>query len=133
MWNTINQWIFCQVLDCQSPPCTNVKSSNWRPSGDGCVGNKQRQTLCTCIWKRSNPTARPVVPRLDRPLGFDGAVSGVRRRSSEACNPFLLSVIMVKNRVPQKLGKHECVCKVLRTTELHQVRKSRWRPQYSTF
>jgi len=32
-----------------------------RPSGDGSVGNEQRQgiTLCTCNWKRSNTTAIP--------------------------------------------------------------------------
>ena len=39
------------------------------------------------------------------PLGFDGLVSGVRRRSSETCNPFLLSVILGKNGVRQNLGK----------------------------
>jgi len=37
--------------------------------------------------------------------GFDGAVSGVRRRSTETCNPFLLSVTMGKNGVRQKFGK----------------------------
>jgi len=32
-----------------------------------------------------------------KPLGFDGAVSEVRRRSSKICNPFLLYVILDKN------------------------------------
>jgi len=39
------------------------------------------------------------------PLGFDGAVSGVRRRSSDFSNPFLRSVVLGKNGVRQKLGK----------------------------
>jgi len=39
------------------------------------------------------------------PQGFDGAVSGVRRKSSETFNPFLLSVVLGENGVPQKLGK----------------------------
>ena len=34
IWNTINQWNFCQVL-MSSPPCTNVKPPYWRLSGDG--------------------------------------------------------------------------------------------------
>ena len=44
-----------------STPCTNVNSSNWRPSDDGSVGNVQRQgiALCTCNWKRSKTIARP--------------------------------------------------------------------------
>ena len=33
------------------------------------------------------------------PLRFDGAVSGVRQKSSETCNPFLLSIILGKNGV----------------------------------
>jgi len=59
MWNTINQWIFYQILECQSP-WTNVKPSNWKLCGDGSVGNEQRQgiTLCTCDWKRCNPKPR---------------------------------------------------------------------------
>jgi len=47
------------------------------------------------------------------PLGFDGAVSGVRRRSSETCNP-VFSVVFEKNGVRQKLGiprKVGSVCK----------------------
>ena len=39
------------------------------------------------------------------PLGFEVTVSGVRRKSSETCNPFLLSVVLGKNGVRQKLGK----------------------------
>ena len=36
-----------------STPCTNVKSPNWRPYGDGSVGNEQKQgiALCTCNWR----------------------------------------------------------------------------------
>jgi len=40
-----------------------------------------------------------------QPLGFDEAVSGVRRRPSETCNPLLLSVILGKNGVRQNFGK----------------------------
>jgi len=50
----------------------------------------------------------PVVLNLGsilEPLGFDGAVSGVRRRSSDFSNPFLLSVTLDKNGVRQNLGK----------------------------
>jgi len=56
MWNTITQWILCKISACQ---CTNVKSSNWRPSRDDSVGNEQRQGTRRCVWKRSNRTARP--------------------------------------------------------------------------
>jgi len=49
----------------------------------------------------------PVVLKLGpiEPLGFDGTVSGVRRRSSETCHPYLLSVALGTNGVRQKLGK----------------------------
>jgi len=49
----------------------------------------------------------PVVLNLGsiEPLGFDGAVSRVRRRSSDFSNPFLLSVTLDKNGVRQNLGK----------------------------
>jgi len=41
------------------PPAQKQSLPN-RSSSDGSIGNEQRQaiTLCTCNWKRSNPTAR---------------------------------------------------------------------------
>jgi len=33
-WNTINQWRFCQYLECQVP-CTNAKPPVWKVSSDG--------------------------------------------------------------------------------------------------
>jgi len=36
---------------------------------------------------------------LIEPLGFEGAISGVRQRSSETRNPFLVDVILEKNGV----------------------------------
>ena len=47
---------FCQTIECQSP--LNKRSL---PTGDGSVGDEQRQgiTLCTCNCKRSNAAPRP--------------------------------------------------------------------------
>ena len=34
-WKTINQWSFCQFLECQDHPRTNAKAPYWKLSGDG--------------------------------------------------------------------------------------------------
>jgi len=51
--------------------------------------------------------ATPVVLKLGsiESLGIDGTVSGIRRRSSDLSNPFLLSVVLGTNGVRQTLGK----------------------------
>ena len=60
MWNIINQWIFCQILECQAPLNKRQVSPYCRP-GDGSVGNEQRQGITprTCNGKKPNSTARP--------------------------------------------------------------------------
>jgi len=53
--------------------------------------------------------SRPVVFKLSsiEPLGFNGTMLGIRRRSSETRrpNPFLLSATLGESGVRQKLGK----------------------------
>jgi len=47
--------------------------------------------------------------------GPDGAVSGLRRRPSETCSPFLLPVTFAKMGFDKSLEKYvkvRCVCKV---------------------
>jgi len=49
------------------------------------------------------------------PLGFDGAVSGVRRRSSDFSYPYLLSAVLGKNVFDKSLENYvrfRRVCKV---------------------
>jgi len=48
------------------------------------------------------------------PLRFDGAVSGVRRKSSDFSNPFLLCVVLGKMGFDKSLGNYVRVRRVCR-------------------
>ena len=40
-WNTLNQWSFCQILECQAPPYTNVSPPTEDFLVTACANTKQ--------------------------------------------------------------------------------------------
>jgi len=67
--------------------------------------NNQNLLDYKSLYMRLPHNSRPVVLKVGSidPVGFDGAVSGIRRRLSDFSNSFLLSVVLGKNGVRQKL------------------------------
>jgi len=96
-----------------SIPLNKRKSLNYRPSGDGSVGNAQRQgiALCTCNWKRSKTTPRQLGVGASKFLGVKGFFAQIfpnlpKKLLCNFCRPFLWCDLqkMVFNFFLQTLG-----------------------------
>ena len=50
IWHTVNQWRFCQFLECQAP-CTNAKPPYWKLSSDGSERSRFFSSCAPPNWR----------------------------------------------------------------------------------